>query len=240
MTAMNKVFSNNSMHDMLRLASHELLTPVAALKGLLYLMRNHPNELLDNFTYIELLEHTSERIHRIVKYVLLNEQLKKGINISQTSEETLVNQLFLSAIIKYTREFKRETDLFYEISLIDEVVVMMPNEHLSLIVEELILNAIRFSSKGDQLSFSLEIDHSKDQAILTFKDEGVGMKGEEIMNIDEYVQFNRSSQEQQGIGLGLYLVKKLIDLYNGEFHILSTINEGTTVIVKLPITFDSY
>ena len=103
---MNKVITEqykNAMHDLMKLAAHELLTPVSALKGLVYLMQTTPEDLDDRNEYIFLLDYVTDRIHRTINYVLLFENFKNEMNVYQSGKETLINQLFLSPIIKHSK-----------------------------------------------------------------------------------------------------------------------------------------
>jgi signal transduction histidine kinase len=81
------------------------------------------------------------------------------------------------------------------------------------------------------------IDVSSDDQFLTLvvSDRGRGMNKEQINAIGAYMQFDRWLYEQQGSGLGLTIVKRLIQLHGGEFSIDSALDEGTTVTLSLPV-----
>jgi signal transduction histidine kinase len=105
---------------------------------------------------------------------------------------------------------------------------------LSKIVDELAHNAFKFSKLGTPVRVSL----SSSQGIvsLSVADCGQGMTREQLARIGAYMQFQRKVQEQQGLGLGLIIAKRLAELHGGTLAIQSQLGEGTTVTVKLPGT----
>ena len=72
--------------------------------------------------------------------------------------------------------------------------------------------------------------------MLTIADSGRGMPQQQIENIGAYKQFERLVHEQQGVGLGLVIAKRLVELHDGKFSIVSNENEGTQITCSLPCT----
>jgi signal transduction histidine kinase len=70
---------------------------------------------------------------------------------------------------------------------------------------------------------------------LSVSDRGRGFSTEHIRRIDAYVQFERKMQDQEGLGLGLNIAKKLVELHGGSLGIQSQVGLGSTVTVKLPV-----
>ena len=70
---------------------------------------------------------------------------------------------------------------------------------------------------------------------LSVSDQGRGFSTEHIRRIDAYVQFERKMQDQEGLGLGLTIAKKLVELHGGSLSIESRIGAGSTVSVRLPV-----
>jgi signal transduction histidine kinase len=66
-------------------------------------------------------------------------------------------------------------------------------------------------------------------------DHGLGMTTDQIAKIGAFVQFERKRYEQQGAGLGLKIVTKIVEKYAGSFSIASTYNQGTTINIELPV-----
>ncbi len=107
-------------------------------------------------------------------------------------------------------------------------------EYLGKIVDELVQNAFKFSSSGTRVGVTLA--ESPTGLALTVSDQGRGFSTEQITKVGAYMQFDRKMQEQQGLGLGLIIAKRLTELHGGTLAIQSEPGMTTTVTVKLPKT----
>ena len=107
-------------------------------------------------------------------------------------------------------------------------------EYLGKIVDELVQNAFKFSSAGTRVGVTLA--ESPNGLALTVSDQGRGFSTEQITKVGAYMQFDRKMQEQQGLGLGLIIAKRLTELHGGTLAIQSEPGMTTTVTVKLPKT----
>jgi signal transduction histidine kinase len=93
-------------------------------------------------------------------------------------------------------------------------------------------NACKFSKLGTPVRVSLS--QAGDVVSLAISDQGRGMDQEQIARVGAYMQFQRKVQEQQGLGLGLIISKRLAELHGGALTIQSGPQQGTTVTVQLP------
>jgi signal transduction histidine kinase len=116
---------------------------------------------------------------------------------------------------------------------LEDIAVPLSDEYLSKIVDELVQNAFKFSAPNSPVRVTLE-NHSLEDVILTVADRGRGLSAEHIARIGAYMQFDRKMHEQQGLGLGLTICKRLTELHGGTLTIESEQGAGTVVTVKLP------
>jgi two-component system sensor histidine kinase/response regulator len=123
----------------------------------------------------------------------------------------------------------RPEDLDLELQ---DIVMPMSREYLSKVVDELVQNAFKFSEPDTPVSVSLASFDGQVQ--LTVSDIGRGMAAEEISHIGAFMQFGRKNLEQQGLGLGLTIARRLAGLYGGEVQVQSEEGQGTRVVVQLP------
>lgn len=105
-------------------------------------------------------------------------------------------------------------------------------EYLAKIVEELVQNAFKFSSPGTRVEVVLQ--PAGDVVELIVRDQGRGIAPENVAKIGAFMQFDRRTHEQQGLGLGLIIAKRLTELHGGGLTVQSVPGQGTNVTVRFP------
>jgi signal transduction histidine kinase len=110
--------------------------------------------------------------------------------------------------------------------------VPMSEEYLGKVVDELVQNALKFSSTGRRVR--LELSETEAALTLSVSDLGRGFSTEQISRVGAYMQFDRKMHEQQGLGLGVSIARRLTELHGGTLAIQSQRGAGTTVQVRLP------
>jgi two-component system sensor histidine kinase/response regulator len=125
----------------------------------------------------------------------------------------------------------RGDDLFMVVDA--SVKAKISCEHLKTIVEELVENAMLYSPRRSHVKVVAGADHHR--LHLSVNDEGIGMTEKQRASIGAFTQFNKDFNQQEGLGLGLTLVKNILGIFDGEFQINSTPGVGTTVKVSIPI-----
>ncbi len=129
---------------------------------------------------------------------------------------------------KQAEAFGRSADLDLELH---PLPMPMSREYLSKVVSELVQNAFKFSLPDTPVSVGLAACDGQVQ--LSVSDIGLGMTSEEISRIGAFMQFGRKNLEQQGLGLGLTIARRLVGLYGGEVRVESEEGQGTRVEVRL-------
>ena len=124
---------------------------------------------------------------------------------------------------------KRPEDLTLQLA---EESVMMSEDYLAKIVDELVQNAFKFSERGKSVTVSLS--RSSDGVSLAVKDQGRGFTADDASRVGAYMQFDRKLHEQQGLGLGLVIAKRLTELHGGTLSIESSRGAATVVMVTFP------
>jgi two-component system sensor histidine kinase/response regulator len=113
-----------------------------------------------------------------------------------------------------------------------DVSVPMSEEYFSKVVNELVQNAFKFSEAGTPVRVKLvEAFNGVELSVI---DQGRGFSTEQIRRIGAYVQFDRKMQDQQGLGMGLVIAKRLAELHGGTLSIEGSKGSVTTVTIKLP------
>jgi signal transduction histidine kinase len=217
---------------------HEFRTPLIGILGaskwLMAELGNLEQEVI--MRMLETIYRSGERLERLIEHYLLYAQVevamldaaKLNAIRSQKVDEPGLSIQFV-AFQNAERE-RRQNDLVMAVKE-REVSVQISSDNLNKIVTELIINACKFSKSGTPIELDTVIDDR--HYTLNVTDHGRGMTQEQITNIGAYVQFERTLHEQQGLGLGLILAKRLADLHGGSLTIDSVPGEYTKVSVNL-------
>lgn len=132
---------------------------------------------------------------------------------------------------KHAAEASRNADL--ELNLRDTPVPISA-EYLSKVVDELVQNAFKFSGAGQIVS--VELNETPEAVLLIVEDRGRGFSTEYITKVGAYMQFDRKMHEQQGLGLGLTIARRLTELHGGTLTIQRGQGAGTIITVRFPKT----
>jgi signal transduction histidine kinase len=208
---------------------HEFFTPLAGMLGLVEVLRgdlgqlspHELTELLDN------IEFSGWRLHRTLKNYLLALDLESGATADAAGAPVLLAEhadyAVNAGIDTAVRRHKREADLTRQIAA-GPIVGAAAN--LTTIVEELVENACSFSRPGTPIRVECDA-----RGVLRVTDQGRGMTAEQIEQVGLFRQFDRKKYEQQGLGLGLVLVRKLAEKCGATVTLESQAGHGTTARV---------
>lgn len=167
-----------------------------------------------------------EEIRRAEVYPELMDMFSNGYSKPNWSDKVRTELTIMAKEI-YNRTADLEIDL-------PALQIHCSNEYLQRIIVELVDNALKFSKKGDKVHVH---GYAKgEEYLVTVKDHGNGFQIASLNDIQAFSQHNRKKFEQQGLGIGLYLVKRLVEFNHGKLIITSVVDEGTTVEVELPLT----
>jgi two-component system sensor histidine kinase/response regulator len=178
---------------------------------------------------------SGKRLERLIENFLIYAQLELLKSDPQHLHSLQRKQTASSAPIveKHARaqaqSAKRPADLALELA---EVAMPISEEYLAKIVDELVQNSFKFSSANSRVRVTLA--ESDNAVSLIVSDGGRGFSTEHITKVGAYMQFDRKLHEQQGLGLGLTIVRRLTELHGGTLTIQSEKGAGTSVTVKLP------
>lgn len=215
---------------------HEFFTPLAGMLGLVEVLRGDLKQLspADLTELLDGIELSGWRLHRTLKNYLAIHELEDqnpalGRNSMPLSAEQI--QYAINAGIEAAiKRFKREKDLIKEV----QPCQLLGNAaDIATLVEELVDNACAFSRPGTPIQVQLNTS-----GILTVTDSGRGMTNEEVEQIGVFRQFDRRRYEQQGLGLGLTLVRLLAEKCGATFTLETQPGSGTIARVKFTALTD--
>jgi CheY-like chemotaxis protein/anti-sigma regulatory factor (Ser/Thr protein kinase) len=170
-------------------------------------------------------------IYSRIQYISENESEREKLTSFITPEPMAI--LYDTAGFIASR-YQRISDLVINADIYD-ISIAIASESFHKIISELIDNAFKFSEQGSNIEISAEITDGK--LIIHIKDNGRGIPKEKLDSIGALIQFERNIFEQQGVGLGLIVAKRLTELHKGEFTIESQEGIGTTITLSFPYKY---
>lgn len=213
---------------------HEFRTALNEVIGSAKYLKTTANEV-EPEEIIELSDdivHSANRLLKITEDFLIyvkieslfsNPQERKELRNLLTSEPSAM-LLDMSSQVAY--KYNREGDISF-LNVEEGISIEMSSESFHKIINELVDNAFKFSKSGSKVIINTFIED--DLLFITIQDNGRGMSKEQLAGIAALAQFERTIYEQQGMGLGLIISKKLLELHDAVFNIESEENVGTIV-----------
>ena len=213
--------------------AHELNTPLNGILGTI----NFLNSRIDTLPMSDIKEmlgwvdESAQRLGRLTQKFRIYLELQ--LAIQNPSPPHLEPSQFAQASIRAdaiacAEKCGRCDDLSFQL---ENAEVRLSEKYVSIVVQELTENALKFSDPGTPIHLTSKVV----DGMLKFSvhDRGRGMTDEQIAQIDTFVQFERATYEQQGVGLGLKIVQKIAELAGGVFSIQSTYQQETTSELSL-------
>lgn len=211
--------------------AHDLRTPMARLRGLT------ENALASNLGIEECRETLSdcmEESERIIK------MLNALMDISEAKAGTLKlykERVDISKIVKETAEVYRfiaeEKNITIDTDLLEDVIVFADKNRIRQAVGNLLDNAVKYTPTGGIVKVKTYKKTQK-EIIIEVSDNGIGIDEKDLPKIWERLYRAEQSRSQQGLGLGLSLVKSIVELHNGYIEVSSKLNSGSTFLICLP------
>lgn len=212
-------------------AAHELMTPLSSLRSEAEIMLRKERSAKE---YREAIERMLDEVERISEMVRLLLQLSRVESIPRSETEIVNISRIIELVSDELKETAEEKDIDLEVSVDPELSVRAHGTYMEKVVQNLLENALKYTPAGG--SISLKLQRSSGKAVIHLKDTGIGFDSETKKHLFErFYRANRSEvQEQTGSGLGLSLVKAIVNLYDGKIRAYSDgPGQGSTFVVEL-------
>ena len=214
--------------DFIANVSHELKTPLAVMGNYATMLQRHGITEEEKNEYAKAISEAARKLAQLITNILKLNKLENQQIFPQPQEFNLGEQL-CECLLGFEDAWETK-DLGIETDIEDDVRIKSDPELLSLVWNNLISNAVKFTPDGGTIGLSLKTEGSS--VIVQVRDTGCGMKPETGMHIFEKFYQGDTSHATQGNGLGLALVKRVVDILSGEIGVQSVYGQGSTFTVK--------
>jgi len=242
-----EIKSNLNMEKALKLqgeflvnVSHELKTPLNIIYATaqlfsMYCNSGSLNEKKDSIIkYIDSIKQNSNRLSKIINNIVDLSKIEAGffkLNLSNNNIVEVVEEIVVSVS---ALTYSKGLNIIFDTD-VEENIIACDTEKIERIVLNLISNAIKFSDEGDEIF--VEVKKKNEFVEISVRDNGIGIKEEYLdMIFDRFKQVDKSlSRNAEGTGIGLSLVKSIVELHGGSIFVESEFGKGSKFTVKLPL-----
>ncbi len=233
MENLNKMAEELSKNEVLKTdfisnVSHEIKTPLAIIQNYATALQNDKIGKEEKVAYTKILVQASARLTNLVMNILKLNKLENQKIIPESQnirlDEMLAQTVFAFEDLIDEKHIELSCD-------IDEVCINSVTSYLEIICNNLLSNAIKFTPDGGNIFIGLKTENGK--AVIRIADSGIGMSEETGKRIFDKFYQGDTSRSKEGNGLGLALVKKVINVIGGNIKVESELGKGSTFTVTL-------
>jgi signal transduction histidine kinase len=228
--------TNRNKDKILSILGHDLRGPIRNLHMLSSLMLK---EDMSHEEFLTMVKRVNDKAFQSLEFLDTTLIWTKS-NFDKIS--VLIEKLFprslIQNILPIYQSLYENKNISIGLDISPSVVIYSDAEILTIVIRNLISNAIKFTNQGGQVSISAE--QQGDFFIIYIKDTGVGMDEDIINKITTEHFSSKGTQDESGLGLGLKLCKELLNQIGSTLEVESKKNVGTTMIIKLKNNVPDY
>ena len=225
-------------NNITRALPHELRTPMTGILGLAELLKMQAGEMLPEeikelsqslFDSAVRMNQTLEKFWVHTQCLLLPHNQEK-LSASRQMGSQEAHRIVKRIADELASSYHRAPDLVLTLTPLS---IAISEQYLDQLLRQVMDNAFKFSAAGSQVVFFTTSEN--EMGLIILKDNGRGMSEDQINKIHTFMQFDRELHEQQGLGLGLMIAKRLTELHGGTIRVVSSPAKGTTVTLSFPL-----
>lgn len=216
--------------DFINNFSHEFKTPIVSIKGFAEILKYSYPTQEEKDEYLDIIISEASRLAELATNVLNLSKIETQSILTEKQVFNLGEQVRRCILLLDAKTEKKNIDLSVDI---EDIMLKGNKEMLSQVWVNLFDNALKFTPENGEITVSAK--KIGNEAVVMIKDNGCGINDEAIKHIfDKFYQAD-TSHATGGNGIGLTVVKKIVDLHEGEIECKSSVGRGTTFKVFLPL-----
>lgn len=220
--------------------SHELRTPLNVILSALQVLGiteptgNYEEIIEKRNRYIKMMKQNCYRLLRLINNLIDITRIDSGYVTPKMQNYNIVSVVedVISSVAEYTEN--KGIKLIFDTDVEEKIIACDPDK-IDRIMLNLISNAVKFTEPGGTIN--VEITDEDDNISLSVQDTGIGIPEDKLEVVFErFRQVDNSlSRSHEGSGIGLSLVKALVEMHDGSINVKSTLGEGSEFIIRLPV-----
>lgn len=224
--------------EFISILAHELKSPLAAIEGYLRLIDERiKGDYIQS--YDQMVKRSIERINSMRKLIADIIDLTK---LESGRKKRNIELFNIREVVNHSVEGFSNYALKKNLSLkvdVEDVVIKADITDMEMLVSNFLSNAIKYNREGGEVR--VEVKREENSLLMIFSDTGIGIKKEDINKLfNDFVRIkNEHTRDIEGSGLGLSIVKKIVEYYGGNIEVNSEYGKGSIFTVKLLNVFDS-
>jgi PAS domain S-box-containing protein len=218
--------------EFLSTAAHEIRTPLTSIQGFSEILMSRDNiKKKDRSKFLRYIHDQSVHLTNIINDLLDISRIESGVGFSLNRISCNIGEIIKDVVSRFEAPSPKHR---FDIILSDaSIQIKADKEKLEQILWNLLSNSVKYSPDGGSIAVRGEL-RGKDYEI-SVEDEGVGMTPEQLERIfDKFYRADPGNNEIPGTGLGMNIVKYLVEAHRGEIRFESEVGKGTSVIFTIP------
>ncbi|MBR5088165.1 MAG: HAMP domain-containing histidine kinase [Ruminiclostridium sp.] len=216
--------------DFISNVSHEMKTPLAVIQNYAALLKSPQLDETDRLEYAQAIGDASKRLAALITNILKLNKLENQQIFPERKSYNLSEQI-CECLLEFETEWEKK-NIEIETDINDDIMISADSELLSLVWNNLFSNALKFTDEGGTVSISAKWKGDTVQVSVT--DTGCGIDSETGKHIFDKFYQGDTSHAARGNGLGLALVKRIIDITGSQIAVDSEVGRGSTFTVTIP------
>ena len=216
--------------DLIANISHEVKTPLSSILNYGTLLQQKDLSEEKRLEYAKAITEQTRRLSSLVSGILRLNRLENQ-NIYPNRQEYDLSEQLIECLLSFEDSWEQKSiTIVNEID--DDVKVNADPELLGLIWNNLFSNAVKYCNEGGTIRVRLK--EQDDQVTVTVQDDGIGMTQETVNHIFDKFYQGDTSHASEGNGLGMSMVREILNIVGGDIAISSTLGEGSQFVVTVP------
>ncbi len=226
--------ANNALKKFLATFSHELRTPLNSIVGFSDFLatdfENLPQDKIKDF--MKNIHASGQHLQQLINDILDLSKIEAGK--LELHIEGYPVEYFAESVSRVLQSEIQKKNVSLKFSISPQVDQLFVDQtRFKQILVNLVSNAIKFSETNEKVE--VEIKRIDNEFEVSVKDQGIGIKSEELPKLFKPFQQTKSRGEKEGTGLGLAITKRLVELHGGSIKVDSIWGKGTTVTIRIPM-----